>query len=311
MSGYLLKKHMDVHASERRYKCGECGKLYKTIGHVREHMRAHSDERPYHCSKCDRSYKTKNALQVHERIHGDEKPYVCHYCPRSFREKGSLVRHIRHHTGEKPYKCSKCGRGFAEHGTLNRHLRARGGCQKEGHSEQQATTAIISEDPHAVLVEFSSVVADTQEYIIKAQTEEVQGEQVALIQDGQSEVGSHIMKVVQQIVSQSHGAGTGSPQIIVRNVEANEEGLSISDCGDTITIATPESLTEQVAMTLASAINDGTLLGTTGTVETPEGTVTVVTTPEEQADVQIEQQQQQQEEYVLASSEVEIQTIVV
>uniref|UniRef100_A0A8C6TKN2 Transcription factor E4F1 n=1 Tax=Neogobius melanostomus TaxID=47308 RepID=A0A8C6TKN2_9GOBI len=309
LSGYLLKKHMEVHVSERRYKCGECGKLYKTIGHVREHMRAHSDERPFHCSKCDRGYKTKNALQVHERTHGEEKPYVCHFCPRSFREKGSLVRHIRHHTGEKPYKCPKCGRGFAEHGTLNRHMRAKGGCQKEDSSEQQATTAIISEDPHAVLVEFSSVVADTQEYIIKTQNEEEQGEQVTLLQDSQNEMGSHIMKVVQQIVSQSHGAGTGSPQIIVRNVGANEEGLSIADCGDTITIATPESLTEQVAMTLASAINDGTLLGTTGTVETPEGTVAVVTTPENDEDVQIEQQQQ--EEYVLTSSEVEIQTFVV
>lgn len=272
-------------------------------------MRAHSDERPYHCSKCDRGYKTKNALQVHERTHGEEKPYVCHYCTRSFREKGSLVRHIRHHTGEKPYKCSKCGRGFAEHGTLNRHMRAKGGCQKEDTSEQQATTAIISDDPHAVLVEFSSVVADTQEYIIKTQSEEeVQRDEDALLQDSQSEMGSHIMKVVQQIVSHSHGAG--SPQIIVRNVGANEEGLSISDCGDTITIATPESLTEQVAMTLASAINDGTLLGTTGTVETPEGTVTVVSSPQDEEGVQIVQQQPQ-EEYVLTSSEVEIQTFVV
>ena len=64
---------------------------------------------------------------------------------------------------------------------------APGGCQKEdeskeahddsgggdeGDEEQQetadslATAAIISEDPHTVLVEFSSVVADTQEYII-------------------------------------------------------------------------------------------------------------------------------------------------
>lgn len=50
---------MEVHVSERRYKCGECGKLYKTIGHVREHMRAHSDERPYHCSRCNKGYKTK------------------------------------------------------------------------------------------------------------------------------------------------------------------------------------------------------------------------------------------------------------
>ncbi|XP_020789780.2 LOW QUALITY PROTEIN: transcription factor E4F1 [Boleophthalmus pectinirostris] len=309
LSGYLLKKHMEVHVSERRYKCGECGKLYKTIGHVREHMRAHSDERPYHCNKCDRGYKTKNALQVHQRTHGDEKPFVCQYCTRSFREKGSLVRHIRHHTGEKPYKCPKCGRGFAEHGTLNRHMRAKGGCQKEDSGEQQATAALISEDPHAVLVEFSSVVADTQEYIIKTQSDEVQGEQIAVIQDDQTEVGSHIMKVVQQIVSQSHGAGTGSPQIIVRNAGANEEGLSISDCGDTITIATPESLTEQVAMTLASAINDGTLLGTTGTVETPEGTVTVVTTQQD-LEEGVQMVQQQQEEYVL-TPEVEIQTFVV
>lgn len=55
----MLKKHMETHVSERRYKCGECGKQFKAIGHVREHMRAHSDERPYHCSFCDKRYKTK------------------------------------------------------------------------------------------------------------------------------------------------------------------------------------------------------------------------------------------------------------
>ncbi|KAM8724546.1 transcription factor E4F1 [Acanthopagrus schlegelii] len=324
LTGYLLKKHMEVHVSERRYKCGECGKLYKTIGHVREHMRAHSDERPYHCARCNKGYKTKNALQVHQRTHGDEKPYVCEFCLRGFREKGSLVRHIRHHTGEKPFKCPKCKRGFAEHGTLNRHMRAKGGCHKDDSGEQQgavteeqasadslATAAIISEDPHAVLVEFSSVVADTQEYIIKTQMEEdVQEEQVTLIQDSQNEMGNHIMKVVQRIVSQSHGAGgSGSRQIIVRNVAMNEEGASISDCGDTITIATPESLTEQVAMTLASAISDGTLLATAGTVETPEGTVTITTEEAVEEGIQVVQQQ---EEYVITSpEEVEIQTVIV
>ncbi|XP_058509907.1 transcription factor E4F1 isoform X2 [Solea solea] len=324
LTGYLLKKHMEVHVSERRYKCGECGKLYKTVGHVREHMRAHSDERPYNCSKCSKGYKTKNALQVHQRTHGDEKPYVCQFCLRGFREKGSLVRHIRHHTGEKPFKCPKCGRGFAEHGTLNRHMRAKG-CQKDDSSDQQvtvieeqvstdslATAAIISEDPHAVLVEFSSVVADTQEYIIKTETEEeVQEEEVTLIQDGQNEMGNHIMKVVQRIVSQSRGAGgTGSHQIIVRNVGANEEGPTISDCGDTITIATPESLTEQVAMTLASAISDGTLLATSGTVETADGTVTMVTT-EEAVEEEIHVVQQQEEYVITSPEEVEIQTVIV
>lgn len=33
--------------------------------------------------------------------------------------------------------------------------------------ESLTTETIIADDPHAVLVEFSSMVADTQEYIIK------------------------------------------------------------------------------------------------------------------------------------------------
>lgn len=34
-------------------------------------------------------------------------------------------------------------------------------------SADSVATAIITDDPHTVLVEFSSMVADTQEYIIK------------------------------------------------------------------------------------------------------------------------------------------------
>ncbi|XP_059413528.1 transcription factor E4F1-like isoform X1 [Carassius carassius] len=311
LTGYVLKKHMETHISERRYKCGECGKQFKAIGHVREHMRAHSDERPFHCNFCDKSYKTKNALQVHHRTHGDEKPYVCPHCTRGFREKSALVRHIRHHTGEKPFKCSNCGRGFAEHGTLNRHLRAKGGCsageQKDSEhagscEEQELAAEIVSDDPHAVLVEFSSVVADTQEYIIGTPAEEAtQGEEV-IIQDNQQQMDSHIMKVVQQIVSQSHGGH----QIIVRNV-AEDETPGISDCGDTITIATPESLTEQVAMTLANAISDGTILttATEGATETPHTTVTMVSAEDVET-------MEQEEQYVIASpDEMEIQTVVV
>lgn len=123
-------------------------------------------------------------------------------------------------------------------------------------------------------------------------------------------MGTQIMKVVQQIVSQSQSpGGTGSHQIIVRNMAADEESPSISDCGDTITIATPESLTEQVAMTLASAISDGTLMAAVSTTETPDITVTMVTTEEGMEGIEVVQQQ---EEYVIASpEEVEIQTVIV
>ncbi|XP_070218443.1 transcription factor E4F1 isoform X3 [Bos mutus] len=309
---YLLKKHQEVHVHERRFRCGDCGKLYKTIAHVRGHRRVHSDERPYPCPECGKCYKTKNAQQVHFRTHLEEKPHVCPFCSRGFREKGSLVRHVRHHTGEKPFKCYKCGRGFAEHGTLNRHLRTKGGCLLEveellvSEESPTAAAAVLTEDPHTVLVEFSSVVADTQEYIIEATADDAEtSEATEIIEGTQTEVDSHIMKVVQQIV---HQASAGH-QIIVQNVTMDQEARLGPEAAaaDTITIATPESLTEQVAMTLASAISEGTVLtARSGTSGAEQATVTMVSSE----DIEI---LEHAGELVIASPEgqLEVQTVIV
>lgn len=309
---YLLKKHQEVHVHERRFRCGDCGKLYKTIAHVRGHRRVHSDERPYPCPECGKRYKTKNAQQVHFRTHLEEKPHVCPFCSRGFREKGSLVRHVRHHTGEKPFKCYKCGRGFAEHGTLNRHLRTKGGCLLEveellvSEESPTAAAAVLTDDPHTVLVEFSSVVADTQEYIIEATADDAEtSEATEIIEGTQTEVDSHIMKVVQQIV---HQASAGH-QIIVQNVTMDQEARLGPEAAaaDTITIATPESLTEQVAMTLASAISEGTVLtARSGTSGAEQATVTMVSSE----DIEI---LEHAGELVIASPEgqLEVQTVIV
>ncbi|XP_046298822.1 transcription factor E4F1 isoform X2 [Marmota monax] len=309
---YLLRKHQEAHVHERRFRCGDCGKLYKTVAHVRGHRRVHSDERPFPCPQCGKRYKTKNAQQVHFRTHLEEKPHVCQFCSRGFREKGSLVRHVRHHTGEKPFKCYKCGRGFAEHGTLNRHLRTKGGCLLEveevlvSEESPSAAATVLEEDPHTVLVEFSSVVADTQEYIIEATADDTETtEATEIIEGTQTEVDSHIMKVVQQIV---HQASAGH-QIIVQNVTMDQEaGLGPeAAAADTITIATPESLTEQVAMTLASAISEGTVLAArTGANGTEQATVTMVSSE----DIEI---LEHAGELVIASPEgqLEVQTVIV
>lgn len=49
---------MSVHNTERQYKCGECGKLFKRISHVREHFKIHSGDRPFPCSVCSKAFKS-------------------------------------------------------------------------------------------------------------------------------------------------------------------------------------------------------------------------------------------------------------
>lgn len=113
------------------------------------------------------------------------------------------------------------------------------------------------------------------------------------------------MKVVQQIV---HQASAGH-QIIVQNVTMDQEaGLGPeAAAADTITIATPESLTEQVAMTLASAISEGTVLtARAGANGAEQATVTMVSSE----DIEI---LEHAGELVIASPEgqLEVQTVIV
>ncbi|XP_014662472.1 PREDICTED: transcription factor E4F1-like [Priapulus caudatus] len=169
-----LKKHLVMHSDARHYKCGECGKLYKRINHVREHLRVHTECRPYDCTHCGKKFKCNSALKVHLRTHVDVFPYVCPHCGRRFREKASLERHTRSHTGEKPFPCKYCGRCFTEHGSLNRHLRAKVPCYSAEQLQTEGVDLIACDQQNmdaeamaTVLAEFSSMVADTQHYIIQ------------------------------------------------------------------------------------------------------------------------------------------------
>ena len=62
---------MSVHITDRQYKCGECGKLFKRISHVREHLKIHSVERPFPCNICTKSFKSavsNSLLHVKEKL---------------------------------------------------------------------------------------------------------------------------------------------------------------------------------------------------------------------------------------------------
>ncbi|XP_012587145.1 PREDICTED: transcription factor E4F1, partial [Condylura cristata] len=234
--------------------------------------------------------------QVAPEVSAAPRTHPCPQCSETFPTAATLEAHKKGHAGG-------CG------GYLAGPWPPAGGCLLEVEEllvADDSPAAVLAEDPHTVLVEFSSVVADTQEYIIEAASDDAEsGEAAEVIQGAPTEVDSHIMKVVRQIV---HQASAGH-QIIVQNVTMDQEaGLGPeAAAADTITIATPESLTEQVAMTLASAISEGTVLtARAGASGAEQATVTMVSSE----DIEI---LEHAGELVIASPEgqLEVQTVIV
>ncbi|CAL1527456.1 unnamed protein product [Lymnaea stagnalis] len=221
----ILKKHMYVHKDRRDFKCGECGKLFKSLSHVQQHLRIHSQDRPFRCSICDKLFKTQVSLKVHLRTHTGVNPYKCHVCNHHFRERGSLQRHMRLHTGEKPYKCNLCNRAFAEQGTLSRHLRAKMPCA----TTREATSLDSSNTtPNTtMLAQFSTMVADTQHYILP---EAEPSQQFILSSNRDQEMSGDY--VILQTVEEMEDAGD-SFEVITEERAATVDGNFVDQSQDT------------------------------------------------------------------------------
>ncbi|KAK3583635.1 hypothetical protein CHS0354_039462 [Potamilus streckersoni] len=268
-----LAKHLSVHVDDRNYKCGECGKLFKRLSHVREHIKIHSSTRPFNCTVCQKTFKNSSAMKVHLRTHTSIQPYECTHCHRRFREKGSLIRHVRMHTGEKPYRCGHCGRSFAEHGTLNRHLKAKVPCSSNLQQEREKAviaahnTSLVTDYP-TVLAEFSSVVADTQQYIIPEGEDEVhpmpeeETQQAAEYVVVQTEMGVENIQNVQIIGTSEadssllHELQVSSDYVMVQ--EGQGVGMKIIDSrtGETIALVPADEIGAQNSMPVTMITDD-------------------------------------------------------
>ena len=141
---------MDIHKSDTKRSCDECGKTYcnsqvlkchklthsrvmtNTSNSYEEHsttkensdksLRVNADERPHECLKCGKHFRNKQNLKNHNlSVHENQKPHECPICKKAFTTKGNLNKHQLVHTDEKPHECLDCGQRFRSKSCLSSH----------------------------------------------------------------------------------------------------------------------------------------------------------------------------------------------
>ncbi len=150
-----LRRHMETHSSEKRYKCGDCqysthyernlqlhrlqrhtsgttvkcavcGQILKSYLTLRRHMKIH-EEKKIECQTCGKMFRTKTEVKVHSVVHTKERKFKCHICQASFGWLAALDKHrnIVHNFKPKKWQCTKCDLSFIYESHLKSHQEKR------------------------------------------------------------------------------------------------------------------------------------------------------------------------------------------
>ncbi|XP_002709127.2 zinc finger protein 408 [Oryctolagus cuniculus] len=121
-----LKKHAFVHTGHKPFLCTECGKSYSSEESFKAHTLGHRGVRPFPCPQCDKAYGTRRDLREHQVVHSGARPFACDQCGKAFARRPSLRLHRKTHqvpAAPAPCPCPVCGRPLANQGSLRNHMR--------------------------------------------------------------------------------------------------------------------------------------------------------------------------------------------
>ena len=142
--GHQISDHQ---ASDKRYKCENCGRSYvyerslkkhkcppkvytveelEQMGFANAETAVTKEGEQYRCLICEGLFKTKARGKMHTKMHFQEYYFHCEYCGKGFNGSGDLYAHINviHHK-QKEYMCYICGenRTFSYRRCVQEHMR--------------------------------------------------------------------------------------------------------------------------------------------------------------------------------------------
>ncbi|KAM9380810.1 zinc finger protein 408 [Phaethornis superciliosus] len=106
---------------KRRHRCGECGKAFQQLCHLRKHRFVHAGHKPFLCTECGKSYSSEESFKAHLLAHRGVRPFQCPQCEKAYRTRRDLRDHQVLHTGQRPFSCQHCGKAFARRPSLRLH----------------------------------------------------------------------------------------------------------------------------------------------------------------------------------------------
>lgn len=125
-----LKLHKKVQSNPRSLVCGDCGKVFGRMYHLKRHIVTHrkaSNSESYTCPDCQKNFAFPEDLNKHLEIHAKENNGTCPKCNETFSSPEELEAHMSVH--EKSYPCNTCGKKFKVEYALKKH--------EQGHQDEQ------------------------------------------------------------------------------------------------------------------------------------------------------------------------------
>ncbi|KAM4846298.1 zinc finger protein 408 [Thomomys bottae] len=108
----------------RRYPCGECGKAFLQLCHLKKHAFIHTGHKPFLCTECGRSYSSEESFKAHTLGHRGVRPFPCPHCDKAYGTRRDLREHQVVHSGTRPFACEQCGKAFARRPSLRLHRKS-------------------------------------------------------------------------------------------------------------------------------------------------------------------------------------------